>query len=216
VLSGVTGMLDAVSVLGMGNVFTATMTGNVVFLGLAAAGVPGFEAPRFLVALAAFFFGAAAGGRLGRALGKGGRRRWLVTAAVIEALLLSGAGLAAIGYDRATLSPATSLYALLALTAFAMGLRNATVRMLKVADLSTTVLTLTLTGFGSDSALAGGDGKGSWRRFGAVAAILAGAAAGAALILNVGLVPPLLIAAGVSLLATCLYALHPAAKAPAP
>ena len=36
------GIVDAVSVLGLGRVFVASMTGNVVFLGFAAAGVPGF------------------------------------------------------------------------------------------------------------------------------------------------------------------------------
>lgn len=118
-------------------------------------------------------------------------------------------------YDRATLSPHASLYALLALTAFAMGIRNATVRMLKVPDLSTTVLTLTLTGFASDSPVSGGDGKGGWRRFGAVAAILVGAATGAALILTGSLALPLFVAAAITLLATALYALHPAAGAKA-
>ena len=38
VLTVTTGLVDAVSVLGLGRVFTANVTGNVVFLGFAAAG----------------------------------------------------------------------------------------------------------------------------------------------------------------------------------
>src|SRR2546428_10237842 len=65
VLTVTTGLIDAVSVLGLGRVFTANMTGNVVFLGFALARVPGFSAARSLAALAAFLAGAVIGGRLG-------------------------------------------------------------------------------------------------------------------------------------------------------
>jgi uncharacterized membrane protein YoaK (UPF0700 family) len=37
-LTAVSGLVDAVSYLGLGHVFTANMTGNVVVLGFAAAG----------------------------------------------------------------------------------------------------------------------------------------------------------------------------------
>ena len=56
-LSATTGLVDAVSVLGLGKVFTANMTGNVVFLGFAAVGVPGFDWTLYVVGLG--FFGAA-------------------------------------------------------------------------------------------------------------------------------------------------------------
>src|SRR2546430_17353570 len=65
VLTVTTGLIDAVSVLGLGRVFTANMTGNVVFLGFALARVPGFSAVRSLAALPAFPPGAGIGGRLG-------------------------------------------------------------------------------------------------------------------------------------------------------
>src|SRR2546425_10498580 len=74
------GLIDAVSVLGLGRVFTANMTGNVVFLGFALARVPGFSAVRSLAALAAFLAGAVVGGRLG-IRPDGSRRRLLATAA---------------------------------------------------------------------------------------------------------------------------------------
>jgi uncharacterized membrane protein YoaK (UPF0700 family) len=53
-LSVTTGLVDAASILGLGKVFTANMTGNVVFLGFAAAGVAGFEAGPYVVAILSF------------------------------------------------------------------------------------------------------------------------------------------------------------------
>jgi uncharacterized membrane protein YoaK (UPF0700 family) len=70
----------------------------------------------------------------------------------------------------------------IALLAFGMGVRNATVRTVKVADLTTTVLTMTLTGLAADSPLGGGTGEGSRRRTAAVLAMLLGAIAGALLL----------------------------------
>ena len=83
-------------------------------------------------------------------------------------------------------------YVVIALLAFAMGVRNATVRRLAVPDLTTTVLTMTLTGLAADSCLAGGANRGAGRRTAAVAAMLAGATAGAALYLHRGAGVPLL------------------------
>ena len=85
----------------------------------------------------------------------------------------------------------------IALLALAMGVRNATVRRLGVPDLTTTVLTMTLTGLAADSRVAGGSGQGSARRIAAVVAMLAGALAGA-LLLKISLVPPLLAAAALA------------------
>jgi uncharacterized membrane protein YoaK (UPF0700 family) len=93
---------------------------------------------------------------------------------------------------------------LIALLALAMGVRNATVRRMAVPDLSTTVLTMTLTGLAADSPLAGGTGKGSVRRISAVAAMLAGAVSGA-LLLKTSLFVPLLIAAGLALATWLVY-----------
>ena len=75
---------------------------------------------------------------------------------------------------------------MIALTAAAMGFRNATVRQLKVADLTTTVLTLTVTGLAADSpAASGGDNPNLGRRIGAILAILIGALAGALLVFRI-------------------------------
>src|SRR5450631_4779025 len=64
-LTVVTGLVDAFSYLVLGHVFVANMTGNVVFLGFALVGAPGFSISASGVALGAFGIGALAGGRLG-------------------------------------------------------------------------------------------------------------------------------------------------------
>src|ERR1700721_299684 len=63
-LTVVTGAVDAVSILRLGRVFVANMTGNVVFAGFAVVGAPGFALGSSLIALAGFLLGAAFGGRL--------------------------------------------------------------------------------------------------------------------------------------------------------
>ncbi|HEY5384812.1 MAG TPA: DUF1275 family protein [Acidimicrobiales bacterium] len=86
-------------------------------------------------------------------------------------------------------------YALIIFLAVAMGVQNSSVRRLAVPDLTTTVLTLTVTGIGADSALGGGKGSKSGRRLISVVAMFLGALAGAALILHVHVALPLVIAA---------------------
>ena len=87
-----------------------------------------------------------------------------------------------------------------------MGVQNATARRLAVPELTTTVLTMTLTGIAADSTLAGGGGSKIGRRLVAVAAMLVGALIGALLALRVGTVAPLAAAAGV--LTVTLVAAH--------
>jgi uncharacterized membrane protein YoaK (UPF0700 family) len=90
-----------------------------------------------------------------------------------------------------------------------MGVRNATVRRIAVPDLTTTVLTMTLTGLAADAPVLGGTGKGSVRRVAAVVAMLVGALAGA-LLLRQSLVLPLVAAAGLALATWLVYV--PAAR----
>ena len=75
---------------------------------------------------------------------------------------------------------------LIVLLAFAMGLQNATARSLAIPDLTTTVLTLTLTGLAADSKPAGGTNPRMGRRLLATGAMLFGAAIGALLVLQLG------------------------------
>ncbi len=208
VLTGVTGLVDAVSFLGLGHIFTANMTGNVVFLGFAVAGVPGLSVARSSTSLFAFLVGAALGGRLGVAMAAASRRRWLLTVAVSEAVLLVAAAIASIGFDIGSATPPRRLYTVIVLTALAMGLRNATARRLAVPDLTTTVLTLTLTGLAADSGLAGGSNPRIGRRATSVVLMFAGAAIGA-LLLRVGLALPLVVSGACVLAAIAAYAAVP-------
>src|SRR5437870_10139447 len=121
------------------------------------------------------------------------RRRWLLTVALSEALLLATAAIASVGFDIGSATPRSRLYTVIVLTALAMGLRNATVRRLAVPDLTTTVLTLTLTRVAADSSLAGGNNPRSLRRIFSVVAMFGGAAIGA-ILLRYGLALPLVIA----------------------
>jgi uncharacterized membrane protein YoaK (UPF0700 family) len=194
-----TGTVDAVSYLGLGRVFTANMTGNVVLLGfgIARAGRLPIVAP--IVSMAAFAVGAGFGGALARRLADR-HSIHVATALGLEAALLAAATILVAATHPHAGSPAG--YGTIALMAGAMGIRNATVRRLAVPDLTTTVLTMTLTGLAADSPLAGGSGKGSARRTAALVAMLAGAIVGAVL-LRTGLTLPLAAAAALAL-ATCL------------
>jgi hypothetical protein len=99
----------------------------------------------------------------------------------------------------------TALRGIVALSAAAMGSRNATARQLKVPDLTTTVLTLTITGLAAESSLAGGANTNMSRRIAAVVAIALGAMLGAALLVAWGLAPPPLLLAGACVLWATLW-----------
>ncbi|MEU0603445.1 YoaK family protein [Streptomyces sp. NPDC006393] len=190
-LTVVSGIIDAVSYLGLGHVFTANMTGNVVVLGFAAAGAPGFSVTHTAISLVCFQLGALAGGRVAVRYGGRSRRSWARATLAVEAALVGTSSAVAFAAPGAT----GTTYVLIALTALAMGLRNATVIKLGVPDLTTTVLTRTLTGLAADSRAAGGTGLRSARRAASVVAMLAGAALGAWLVVHRDLGTPLLIAA---------------------
>ena len=61
-MTAVTGLVDAVSFLSLGRVFTANMTGNIVLLAFATAHVSGLSIARSLTALLGFLVGALLGG----------------------------------------------------------------------------------------------------------------------------------------------------------
>ncbi|MFF4649998.1 YoaK family protein [Streptomyces sp. NPDC001380] len=189
-LTFVSGVLDAVSFLGLGHVFTANMTGNLLILGFSAAGAPGFSVGRSLTALTGFVLGTAVGGRLAAGMADGPRHRWVGTALAAEAVLVSVAAAVA-----ATAAGRTAEHAVVAVLALAMGIRNATVRRLAVPDMTTTVVTRTLTGLVADSSLAGGSNPRALRRAGGILALVAGAAAGAWVLPHHGAAAGLLLAA---------------------
>ena len=189
----VTGLVDAFSYLVLGHVFVANMTGNIVLLGFALAGAPGFSITASATALASFFAGALIGGRLSSRY-RGHRGRLHSSAAAIQALFLA----ASVVLAALSGSPvgAGYRYALIVVLGAAMGIQNAAARKIAVPDLTTTVLTLTITGIAADSTLAGGPGSKAGRRLTPVAIMLAGAFTGALLVRHAPICYPLAIALG--------------------
>jgi uncharacterized membrane protein YoaK (UPF0700 family) len=190
VLTVVTGLVDAVSYLKLGHVFVANMTGNVVLLGFAAGGAADFSVAVSLVAMVSFLLGALLGGRLGSSMGHRGRFLALSTYTQVSAV---GAAFV-VSLASFDVSGGITAYALAAFLAFAMGLQNATARRLGVPDLTTSVLTLTVTGLAADSHFVGGTNPNIGRRLIAIAAMFIGAALGAVLIFHVGVSAALAVA----------------------
>jgi len=191
-LTFVTGVIDAVSFLGLGHVFTANMTGNVVLLGFALGGTADLSVGRSLAALCAFATGSVVGGRLTNERQRTPARKLLIAMhAEVLFLCLAAAATLVAGGDTsfAGLSP------VIVLTAVAMGLRNAVVRKLAVPDLTTTVLTLTVTGLAADSVLAGGVAPRSGRRMLSILAMGSGALVGTILLRLFGMWVALIVAA---------------------
>jgi uncharacterized membrane protein YoaK (UPF0700 family) len=196
-LTAVTGLVDAVSILRLGRVFVANMTGNVVFTGFAITGAPGFSLSASLFALAGFLAGAAIGGVLTTRVGHD--RALLLLSAVAGELILVAAALA-VAASAAVLSGGLR-DSLAALLAVAMGIQNAAARRLAVPDLTTTVLTMTLTGIAADLR-SRSRGPDLLRRLLAVVTMFGGAAAGALLVLKVSPAAALGLAAGLLAVAT--------------
>ena len=192
-LTVVSGFVDAVSFLGLGHVFTANMTGNVVLIGFAAAGAPGFSMAASLCALGSFLVGAFLGGRSLQKVTS--PRRLLLVAMAIEAACTSAA--AVVAAVVTAIGTGWPRFTVIALLAVAMGLRNAAVRHIGVPDMSTTVLTTTLTGLASGSRLAGGTNPHARLGTTSVVSMFFGALVGAVLVLHAGATWSLVVAAGI-------------------
>ncbi|MEV7085722.1 YoaK family protein [Streptomyces sp. NPDC093085] len=195
VMTFATGLVDAVSILRLGHVFVANMTGNVVFLGFSVVRSDRMPVLAPIVAMTAFVLGAFLGGQLSRLL-RDRPRRWLGCAFAGQA---AGLAVTATLLGTGALRPEGRVtLAVIALLGACSGLQNATVRLLGARDLTTTVLTQTITGLTAESALGAGTGAPPHRRIGSVLAMFLGAASGA-LLLQVTL-------AGVVALAAALVA----------
>ncbi|MBT2523822.1 YoaK family protein [Arthrobacter sp. ISL-28] len=175
-LTFMTGVLDGVSYLGLGTVFVAVMTGNVVLLGFAIAGAPDLSVASSALALISFLLGATAAGRLARQAAH--RGQLLAIGSATEAALIAAALAVSV-----SASGALRQYVLIALLAAAMGTQNAIVGKLSVAELKTTVLTLTLTGLASELA----SGRTTGRRVLAILTTILGAILGGWLTLRAGI-----------------------------
>ena len=206
VLALTSGAVDAVTFVRLGNVFSSVITGNLALLGLAVGERHGALAVGSGLALAAYAAGVLAGGAMaGPAEGEQAvwPRRTTVTMAT-ELVVLAGFSA---GWLAAGGHPAGGVrLTLLALTAAAMGMQSAAVRLL--GHMSTTYLTSTLIGI--FQSLGARRVPRDWpRSSGVLIAFVAGAALGVAgAIASAALVP---VAVMVPLAAVVLCAARSAA-----
>jgi uncharacterized membrane protein YoaK (UPF0700 family) len=201
-LTVLAGVVDAVSILRLGHVFVATMTGNLVFLGLAAAGAKGFDVAPPALALGGFVIGALIGGRVIEAAPS---HRGLALRNVLALKLWLAAAVTVIAILTGPRFPTGARDAMIVLLAMSMGAQLATIRFLKVPDLLTVVLTMTITGVLTER-------KRGWhdpamlRRGLSLIAFAVGALSAALLILYVGVAAALLL--GLAILVAVTVAAH--------
>jgi uncharacterized membrane protein YoaK (UPF0700 family) len=204
-LTFATGIVDAVSVLALGHVFVANMTGNIIFLGFWFVPHSGIDLTAAIVAFVSFVAGTVLGGRLARHIDRK-VRLWLTVALGVEVVvlltlsILAGAGV--LNYHDNT---KLVLTAGLAVT---FGSQNATARQFGVQELSTTVLTSTIVGLGFDSRLAGGTGHREKLRYSVVVTMCAGAVVGAT-ITRFTVAPAIALAAAVVAVAAAIFRFGP-------
>ena len=198
------GVVDAVSYLGLGQIFTANMTGNVVFLALAVGQRRLLTAVRSLAALAAFCVGAVVAGRLLQRPRPAGLWPPRVTAVLGGSLacMATFAGVWAVVRG----SPGDRLvYLLIGLSSLGMGMQNAVARHLAVPGLTTTVITTALTGFMVDLPALGVRGPAQRRGGIAVLALFSGAAIGAALMVYLRVIAPFATVAAIGAVTILAY-----------
>lgn len=200
-LTFATGVVDAISVLALGHVFVANMTGNAIFLGFLFVPGTGIDLTAAAVAVGGFLGGAVIGGRLVRRL-RQRTRRWLTVALGSEIAVLVVLSLLA-GFGVLRQQDSTKLI-LIAGLALAFGVQNSTARQFGVQELYTTVLTSTIVGIGVDSRLAGGTGRREKLRYSVVLTMLGGAVVGATLS-PVGVAPIIALAAALVAIAMSLF-----------
>jgi uncharacterized membrane protein YoaK (UPF0700 family) len=175
-LTFATGLADAISILVLGHVFVANMTGNVIFLGFWLAPKTSIDLTAVVVALPTFVCSTILSGRLSRHFGDR-TRPWITTVLATEIVLLVVLSiLAGTGVLRYHDNSKLIMIGLLAVT---FGLQHSSARQFGIQELSTTVLTSTIVSLGLDSRLAGGTGARQKLRFSVVFTMCAGAFFGA-------------------------------------
>jgi uncharacterized membrane protein YoaK (UPF0700 family) len=188
-ITAICGLVDAVCFLGLGGVFAEMMTGNLLLMAFfIGTGSALGDSTRYVPALVAFVVGALIGGRLLRGPQKMRERR--VGFAVEWLIIVAATLVVAFTHPDAHNSSGQAVVALLSL---AMGLQNAMVRTHGVPDLATNVMTVTFTAVFADSTPAGGDNR-NWRRRVLSIGLFVTSAAIGALLLQFGLVWPLVLA----------------------
>src|SRR5215510_16077378 len=130
----VTGIVDAVSYISLGRVFTANMTGNVVILAFSTARVSGLSIARSSTALLSFLVGAIIGGRIMSGATAETQIQVATRAFLLEVACLFAASFCAIGHKGNLPEDSFQAFALITLLALAMGTRSAAVRKLAIPD----------------------------------------------------------------------------------
>jgi uncharacterized membrane protein YoaK (UPF0700 family) len=204
-LTFATGIVDAVSVLVLGHVFVANMTGNVIFLGFWFVPHSGVDLTAAIVAFVSFLAGTVLGGRLARHIDSE-VRLWLTVALGVEVLVLLTLSILA-GTGVLNYHDNTKLI-LIAGLATTFGSQNVTARQFGIQELSTTVLTSTIVGLGFDSRLAGGTGHREKLRYSVVVTMCAGALVGATMT-RFTVAPVIALAAVVVAVAAAIFGFGP-------
>jgi uncharacterized membrane protein YoaK (UPF0700 family) len=182
-LTAAAGSVDAISYLGLGRVFTANMTGNLVLLGVAIGQGQLSGSLRSVIAFAGFAVGVLIGAHV-----TGETEPDAVWPRAVSGAMLGELGLLLaflVGWEIAGNQPTTlALDLLVAISAIAMGLQTAAVRRLHVVGVTTTFVTGTLTSLVAELA-AVGPSRSRWQLWAAtLACMVTGAAAGAALFIG--------------------------------
>jgi uncharacterized membrane protein YoaK (UPF0700 family) len=201
-LTFTTGLLDITSYVGLGHVFTANQTGNLVLLAGGIAGSGDLSSAGPIVSLGAFIVGAGAVGLVTRLIAE--RQSTLLVRVLTAEIVLLGAAAVLAGVVGVT-PGAASGYIEILLLALAMGMRTAVISGLGGADVTLTMLTGTLAGLAASLPFTGGSDNRSVRRTGAASALFLGALSGA-LMLKTSLWLPIAAAAVVALFICVLYA----------
>lgn len=175
-LTFATGLADSISILALGHVFVANMTGNVIFLGFWLAPSTTVDLNAVAVALPTFICTTVVSGRLSRHFGVR-TRTWITTVLATEITLL--ATLAVVAGAGLLRYQGNSKLIMIGILAVTFGLQHSSARQFGIQELSTTVLTSTIVSLGLDSRLAGGTGERHRLRIGVVATMCAGAFLGA-------------------------------------
>jgi uncharacterized membrane protein YoaK (UPF0700 family) len=175
-LTFATGLADALSILVLGHVFVANMTGNVIFLGFWLAPRTSIDLTAVVVALPTFVCTTILSGRLRRHLGDR-TRRWISTVLAIEIVLL--VALTIMGGTGVLHYHDNTKLIMIGVLAVTFGLQHSSARQFGIKELSTTVLTSTIVSLGLDSHLAGGTGERERLRLSVVFTMCAGAFVGA-------------------------------------
>jgi uncharacterized membrane protein YoaK (UPF0700 family) len=175
-LTFATGLADALSILVLGHVFVANMTGNVIFLGFWLAPRTSIDLTAVVVALPTFVCTIIVSGRVKRRFGER-TRRWITTILATEIVLLVALSILA-GAGVLHYHDNTKLI-MIGVLAVTFGLQHSSARQFGIKELSTTVLTSTIVSLGLDSHLAGGTGERERLRLSVVFTMCAGAFVGA-------------------------------------